>query len=181
MPSLPMETVSPTRNTQTEDQKKVQHLLANLSSSWKMNLYYIQKLPTLWWWGVRVEEAGSEQFQVSIPFNWRTQNPFRSIYFAALAGTAELSTGLLSMLAIEASGKSVSMLVTGMEAEFLKKANQRICFTCTQGSEIRAAIQQAILTGEGTSVRVTSVGTNPEGAVVARFYLTWSFKVRSGK
>ncbi len=144
-----------------------------------MRLYFFQKLPTLYWWGVRVEEASLERFAVSIPFRWRTQNPFRSIYFAALAGTAELSTGLPTLLAIAESGKSVSMLVTGMEAEFVKKADRRTTFVCEEGEAIRAAVGQAVSSGEGVRVRVQTIGYKPDGEVVARFWLTWSLRVRT--
>jgi len=144
-----------------------------------MRIYFLRKLPTLYWWGVRVEEASLDQFAVTIPFRWRTQNPFRSIYFAALAGTAEFSTGLPTLMAIAESGKSVSMLVTAMEAEFVKKADRRVTFVCEEVEAIREAVGRAVASGEGVNVRVLTTGFKSDGAVVARFWLTWSLKVRT--
>lgn len=68
------------------------------------------------------------------------------------------------------------MLVTRIEAAFFKKADQTLLFTCTDGVHIRAAIQQALLTGEGHTFRATSVGTLPDGTEAVRVYITWSFK-----
>ena len=34
--------------------------------------------------GLRVDKVTTENAQVSLPYRWRNQNPFRSIYFAAL-------------------------------------------------------------------------------------------------
>ncbi|RMF25391.1 MAG: DUF4442 domain-containing protein, partial [Bacteroidetes bacterium] len=70
----------------------------DLLSPWKLNLYFLKNLPSALWWGLRVRAISAEQAEVTIPFNWRTQNPFRSIYFAALAGAGELATGVLANL-----------------------------------------------------------------------------------
>ena len=115
--------------------------------------------------------------KISIKYGWKTQNPFGSIYFSALAGTAELSTGLLAMLAIEK--EDVSMLVVGMQARFMKKAKGKIVFTCEDGIKISKAVQNAILTGEGQEVLAISKGYNEEGDIVAEFDILWSFKKRN--
>ena len=70
--------------------------------------------------GLRIDEFDAGKCAVSLPYGWRTQNPFRSIYFAAQCMAAELSTGALAMLAIQSSNESVSMLVTNMSASFGK-------------------------------------------------------------
>ena len=86
---------------------------------------------------------------VSLPYGWRTQNPFNSIYLAAQCMAAELSTGALAMLAIQSSNESVSMLVTNMEASFGKKATERSTFLCTNGLDAFNAIQHTITTVKG--------------------------------
>ncbi len=151
--------------------------IRNLETPWKLRLYFLQKLPSCWFWGVRIREAAPARCQVAIPYNWRTQNPFRSIYFAALAGAAELSTGTLALIALHGRGR-ISMLITGLEGQFTKKANTRITFTCEQGEAIQKTVQKAIDTGEGQTTRVLTVGRNEGGEEVCRFWLTWSFKVK---
>lgn len=153
-------------------------MMANFMSSGKMRWYFLKRLPTLLWWSVRIEEASLERFSVSLPYNWRTQNPFRSIYFAAMTGTAELSTGLFCMLAIRESGENISMLITGLEGQFVKKADSRVTFTCKEGEKINQAVEEAASTGQGVTVSVLSIGVNPNGEEVARFQITWSLKAR---
>jgi acyl-coenzyme A thioesterase PaaI-like protein len=106
------------------------------------------------------------------------QNPFQSIYFAALAMAAELSTGILALTSVQAASKPVSMLVFDMNANFTKKAKSKIVFTCTQGKEITEAIEESIRTGEGKIVTVNTVGVDEVGDKVAEFNFTWTFKVK---
>lgn len=152
-------------------------LIRNLNTPWKMRLYFLQRLPSCWFWGVRVREATPARCQVTIPYSWRTQNPFRSIYFAALAGAAELSTGALALIALHGRGR-ISMLITGLEGQFIKKADTLTTFTCEQGDVIQEAVQEAIDSGEGRTARILTVGRNEAGEEVCRFWLTWSFKVK---
>jgi len=151
-------------------------MITDLNTTWKMRLYFLQRLPSLWFWGVRVKYCDAEQAQVTIPFNWRSQNPFRSTYFAALSGAGELSTGLLSLIAI--GEHKVSMLVVHFEMEFVKKATGLTTFTCTESPKIREAVNRAIEQGEPQTARVISVGTNESGETVAKMTLTWSFKAK---
>ncbi|HOY18702.1 MAG TPA: DUF4442 domain-containing protein [Haliscomenobacter sp.] len=155
---------------------KSQQYLKNLRSSLKMKLYFLQKLPSLFFWGVQIKSASPERGQTRIPFGWRTQNPFRSTYFAAQCGAAELSTGMLGLLAL-VDQVPCSMLIVGMEAEFLKKATNWVTFTCEDGNAIQTAVQKAIATGEPQAITVSSTGIQEDnGTVVAKMKFTWSFK-----
>ena len=94
---------------------------------------------------------------------------------------AEMSTGILAMKHTYKRSPAVSMLVTGLEAQYFKKAVGITTFTCNGGTAIYDAVQQAVETGQGTSVRAESVGKNEAGELVAVFYITWSFKVKNNK
>jgi len=146
-----------------------------VNTPWRMRLFLQWKLPAAWFMGIRVDTCDGEQAVVRLPYGWRSQNPFRSIYFAAQCAAAELSTGLLA-LAVLQEQPPVSMLVTHFEADFFKKADQTLRFTCTEGAALRAAVERAIATGEAQVHRATSVGTLPDGTEAARAYITWSFK-----
>jgi len=135
------------------------------------------KLPSAIFWGLRIKTLTSESCAVTIPYSWRTQNPFKSIYFAALAGAAELSTGALGQLALAGRG-AFSMLVVDFRAEYSKKANSKITFTCEQGAELFALIE-SLSVGEAGQLTMISSGKNPQGEVVTRFFVTWSFKRKS--
>ncbi len=132
------------------------------------------KLPTAVFWKFRIKALDAEKCVVTIPYSWRTQNPFKSIYFAAMAGAGELSTGALCQLAISGLGK-YSMLVVDFRAEYFKKANQKITFTCDQGKELFMLVE-SLLPNETGKLTMISTGRNPQGEEVARFYVTWSFK-----
>lgn len=137
----------------------------------------LTKLPSAVFWKLRIKTLTHERCEVSIPYFWRTQNPFRSIYFAALAGAAELSTGALGQMAVAGRGP-FSMLVVDFRAEYSKKANTKIIFTCEQGIELFALID-SLQVGESKQLTMISTGKNTAGETVARFFVTWSFKRKS--
>ncbi len=144
-------------------------------------LFLWAKLPAAAFMGVRVRELSTQKSVVTIPYGWRSQNPFKSIYFAAQAAAAEMSTGIIASMAIHKRGK-ISMLVADMRAEYTKKANKKTTFTCNMGAEIFDTVQKAIDSKEGQTITVESIGTIPgddgQPVVVSRFYFTWTFKVK---
>ena len=119
--------------------------------------------------------------RVSVPYKWFTKNPFRSTYFACLSMAAEMTTGALCLVHLHKRKPPVSMLVVKTEAEYFKKATNTTIFTCEDGLSIKEAIEQAIQSGESKTIRARSVGKNRDGAIVAEFFITWSFKVRREK
>jgi acyl-coenzyme A thioesterase PaaI-like protein len=145
-------------------------------SKWKFRYFQLMKLPSLFFWGIKVHHIDIDRAEVTIPYRWTTQNPFGSIYFSAIAGAAELSTGLLAFLAIE--GNDVSFLVVGVNGKFYKKASTKTVFICDQGQVIRDSISKAISSGQGEILTVKSAGYNEQKELVAEFEFTWSFKKR---
>lgn len=140
-------------------------------------LAMLVKLPSAIFWRLRVRTLEMESCEVTIPYFWRSQNPFKSIYFAALAGAAELSTGALCQLALAGKG-SFSMLVVDFRAEYFKKANTKITFTCDQGTALFDLIEK-MEKGATDQLTMISTGKNTSGETVAKFYITWSFKRKS--
>jgi hypothetical protein len=134
------------------------------------------RLPLAAFAGLRVEKLDADGAEVSLPAGWKTQNPFRSTYFAAQAMAAELSTGAPAMLFIEESGAKMSFLVTGLTAKFSKKATQTVVFAFHDGQQMKAAIGKAAGGGEPVVFTARSVGTQPDGSVVSEFEISWSFK-----
>lgn len=144
----------------------------------KLRLFMLRRLPLAWLAGLRLVALTPEQAAVTIRYKYLTQNPFRSIYFAALAMAAELASGIQAMLHTQGGGP-VSMLVVGLEAEFTKKAVGLITFTCPDGAAIAAAVAESRATGAGSPVVCTSTGHDEAGDVVAVFRVTWSFRAKS--
>ncbi len=147
----------------------------------KFRMFLLAKLPSAYFSGVRIREATEEHCKVSVPYKWFSKNPFRSTYFACMAMAAEMSTGALAMMHLYKREPAVSMLVVKVEGEYFKKATGLTFFTCRDGAAIRQVIEKAATAGEPGSIRARSEGLNEAGEVVAEFFITWSFKSRTGK
>lgn len=141
--------------------------------------FLLAKLPLALVAGLRVRALDRRRCVCDLPYGWRSQNPFRSIYFAAQAMAAEMSTGALAMLAVRSATAPVALLIVGLEAEFGKKATARTAFTCEGGDLAFAAVAATVATGEPATARLTTVGRMADGTEVARFTFTWSFKRRT--
>jgi hypothetical protein len=150
-------------------------------SGFLFNMFLLGKLPMGFIARLKVKSVDAEQCQITVPFRWVNQNPFGSTYFAVLAMAAEMSSGMLALMATQDSKPSVSMLVTKLEAKFVKKAMGLTTFTCNDGAIINAAAEKAIATGEGQSVVCSCVGKSESGEIEAEFLVEWSFKARSKK
>lgn len=156
-------------NKGSEDYRK------NILHPLKFKLGMLTRLPSVVFWGVRIKSLSESGCEVTIPFTWRTQNPFQSIYFAAMAGAAELSTGALCQMQL--AGRSPhSMLVVDFKMEYYKKANTMITFTCEQGLALAQILDNFTSSGDSATLNMESTGKNESGVIVARAYITWSFK-----
>ncbi len=144
-----------------------------------LRAYFLKNLPLAAFAGLRLTRLDAEMCEVTVPYSWRTTNPFGSIYFAALTMAAELSTGALALVAAKAGGVPVSALPVGFEAHFEKKSSEITTFRASCGAVFLDAVDATVKSGEGVEAKATSVGTKADGSVVARFDLTWSFKVKS--
>jgi len=152
-----------------------QKLRLQLLSPWKLKFFFWKRLPSLLFWRVKLTHLDADRSEVQIPFMKKTQNPFRSVYFAAQIGAAEFSTGVHAVLAVEGKGK-ISMLVTSMRAEFYKKAAETIIFECHDGKAVRECVDQAISSGEGKTITMISEGKNSSGELLSKLWIEWSFK-----
>jgi hypothetical protein len=167
-------------NQQPESSAQTSNLFFRLiRNPIKFRLFLLQKLPAAAFSGLKIKNANQQQCVVSIRYKWFTQNPFRSTYFACLSMAAEMSTGALAMALVYKRQPAVSMLITGNEAKYFKKATGTTIFTCVEGEKVKATIETAISTGEAQTVILESIGRNNKNEVVAEFLFTWSFKCKS--
>lgn len=150
------------------------HVLSRLT----FRLFLFMKLPMAFLAGIRVRELTTQSCSVTVPYKWLNQNPFRSTYFAVSAMAGEMCGGLLALMMCNRAKPSVATLVVKVEASFSKKATGLTTFVCSDGEKIRQAIEQSILSGEGSTAQTTSIGYNVAGEEESRFIVTWSFKVR---
>ena len=151
---------------------------ALVKNPFKFRLFLLRNLPAAYFSGVRIKLTTEQRAIVSVPYKWFTRNPFRCTYFACLSMAAEMSTGILALGVIYQRFPKVSMLVTGIEGKFYKKATGLTKFICEEGIGIKQTIETAIATSEAQSVKVLSSGFNQQNELVAEFWVTWSFKVK---
>ena len=144
----------------------------------KVNLFTFFKLPAAFWSGVRVKVLNENECHVKVKHTWFTQNPFKSMYFAIQAMGAELSTGALVMYHVKKNEGNISMLVAQNKAVFTKKATGKIIFTCQQGQLVAETIEKALVTKEGQTIWLTSIGQNELGEQVSEMQFEWTIKVR---
>lgn len=150
-----------------------------VSRPFKMRLFLLTQLPAAYFCGIRIKSITNEKCVVTVPFTWFTKNPFKSTYFACMAMAAEMSTGALAMANIYGREPKVSMLLTEITGEFLKKATGITSFVCRDGIALRDAIEEAIASNGSNVITINSMGTNESGELVASFNLTWSFKTKT--
>lgn len=154
-------------------------LRRRMLNPWAMRAFMFAKLPLAWFAGLGVEHLDDQRCEVSVPRGWRTQNPFRSTYFAALTMAAELSTGAPAMVAVQTARVPISMLITDLQGSFGKKATERAVFRYERVRAMSTVVRQAVESGEGMSIDAETVGRMADGTEVARFTFTWSFKKKA--
>lgn len=150
-----------------------------VNDPFRFRLFLLYKVPVAFLSGLKIKECTHEKCITSVPYKWLTQNPFKSTYFASLAMAAEMSTGALALSNTFKQVPAVSMLVTKMEAKYLKKANSITFFTCEDGLLISDTVDEARKTSEPKVVTVKSVGRNETGELIAEFLVTWSFRIKT--
>ncbi|RAJ04284.1 uncharacterized protein DUF4442 [Chitinophaga skermanii] len=171
---------TPSHNNLMND-AAVQRFIHTMRQKLKFNAFLFYKLPAAWLAGVRIKHIDEGRCSAAVPFKWLTQNPFKSTYFASLSMAAELSTGALAMMYAQAAKQPVSMLVTNIEASFLKKATGLTTFTCFDGELIKQTILQSLKDADAKELTIHSTGESEDGTIIATFKITWSFKPKAAK
>jgi len=142
-------------------------------------LFLLLKLPMAFLSGMKLKELSDTHSVVKMKYKFLNKNPFGSIYFACLSMAGELASGMLAASFTYKRNPKISMLVVGMEVEFIKKAVGLITFMCNQGKEIQVAIEKSIETGEGQAIDAITIATDESGDKVAVFKIKWSFKSKT--
>lgn len=145
----------------------------------KFRLFLLKQLPAAYFSGLKLISVTEDKSIVSVPYKWFTRNPFRCTYFACLSMAAEMSTGILAMASVYKRSPKISMLVTGIEGNFYKRATHRTNFICEEGHAIKQTIEAAAEATEPQSIKVLSSGFNKQNELVAKFWITWSFKIKN--
>ena len=158
--------------------KLQQDYIKKVTSPFLFRIMMWLRLPSVAFWGARVSVLNMDKCTISMRKNFRNKNPFRSVYFGALAGAAELSTGLLCQLHLRALG-DCSMLVVKMNGSFYKKATGILTFVCEDGQVLSQKLPSLSQVGDTTECIMKSIVFNEKNDIIAEFHFTWSFKKRN--
>ena len=157
-------------------------LPATIKQTLYLRYFGLRKIPLLFYVRPVVIARDNTQVVIRIPLCRRTRNHQGSMYFAALAIGADCSVGLLAVELINQQQENISFIFKDFNAEFLRRANGDVYFSCGQGREIRDLVQQAASGRERVEMPLTAIATVPAESdePVARFRLTLSLKRNNG-
>ena len=145
-----------------------------------IRLFLLKKLPLAFLAGVKVEAFDEQGTMTKTRHRWINQNPFKSMYFAAMHMAAELATGLLLFQYMDKETR-FSMLLVETQASFSKKAVGRIIFECQKGRDAEEFVKGILSSDEGSVIKLPVIARNENGEEVAQFQYTWSCKRKSLK
>lgn len=152
-----------------------------MMSPFKFRLFTMTQVPLGFIAGMKLVKLNGNSCWTTLPYKFLNKNPFKSTYFAAQSMAAELSTASLGMLHLNEHLKKIAFIIVDMDAQFMKKAVDKVTFVCNDGHLVKEAIERAYETGEAQIVKMLTVGTMPDGTIVSKFHFTWSFKTRRRK
>jgi acyl-coenzyme A thioesterase PaaI-like protein len=137
-------------------------------------------IPLLFFVRPAIVELTGERSVVRIPLRRRTSNHLGSMYFAALCAGADAAAGLAAFKTISSKRARVSLIFKDFSAEFFKRAEGDVEFSCSDGAAVREAVERTIGSGERENVLTRVVATVPSISEepIASFVLTLSLKRR---
>jgi len=139
-----------------------------------------RRLPLAWFAGLRLQSCDDAHCIVTLRHRWFNQNPFRSIYFAALLMAGEMVGGLPALMHIRKRGYNSAMLVTHIEASFYKKAVGKVSFRFEEVASIREAVDAAQLSADQPATYLAiAPAYNESGEKIAEVRALWSFRARN--
>ncbi len=155
-----------------------QNQLINSLKGWKFRLYLLKNLPMGFLAGLRIDTISADSCVTSVPFNWLTKNPFKSMYFAVQSMAAELSTATTCLVATMGAKPSIAYIIVTCNAKFIKKATSRVSFTCENAHEAFDAVKYCLDHNEAITKTFRTIGRQEDDTIVSEFEFTWSFKAR---
>ena len=144
----------------------------------KQRFFYFKSLPMGLISGIKLIHLDEKKSVSEVPFRWCNKNPFKSMYFAVQSMAAELSTAAPALMALKGNEKNIAYIIVDLKAEFFKKAQSKVTFSCMDYDKFHNAISQLSQPDDRVTVTAKTVGRDAENNEVALFYFTWSFKVR---
>lgn len=143
-----------------------------------LRLMGIFKIPMIGYVKPRLIQMTDHDVLVRIKLRRRTKNHLKSMYFGALAVGADVTAGLHAFYFCDELNVRPSFAFKGMKAEFIKRAETDVEFSCTEGQLIREQVLKAIQTNERQNHWVKVTAKNLNGEIVALFEMEISVKIK---
>ena len=151
--------------------------------TWLLRGFAAIKIPLLFYLRPNVVALDAERAVLRIKLRRRSRNHMGSMYLAALTAGADVASALMALQQVRAAGAEVVPIFSDMRAEFYKRADGDVLFTCTEGETVRDMVAE-VLRGEGRvgrSIKVTVTVPDKYGEEpVATFVMGLSLKLKKG-
>ena len=128
--------------------------------------------------GLTIKEVNETQCLVILPGGWRTQNPFKSAYWAAQGMAAEMASGVIPMAYVRASDIPIRMILAGVSGQFVKMCKGPSTFRCDVGDRVLEAMRTTLESGTSVTCELTCTGYDSDGDEVSNWTFIWSFRAR---
>jgi acyl-coenzyme A thioesterase PaaI-like protein len=131
--------------------------------------------------GAKLVSYDENETVVKIPLSRRTRNHLGSMYFGALATGADVTGAWIAFDYLAKTKAPVSIVFKDINANFLKRADGDVYFTCTDGPEVTQAFKDTIKDGERKNIKLKVIATVPskyQNEPVAEFNMTLSMRYR---
>ena len=130
-----------------------------------------------------IVEVNENRCEIRIPLNWRTRRrDIGAMYLGTLCMGADVASGLIAFHLMRTRRLRVSFIFKDLRAEFLKRAEDDVHFSCDDGASVVALVERALASGEREETTVNVIARVPKKLgeePVARFAMTLSVKRRS--
>ncbi len=138
------------------------------------------KVPLIGYIKPRLITLTDQDIVVKIPLTRRSKNHLNSMYFGALAVGADVAGGLHGFYHARQAGVNISLAFKSFQAQFLRRPEADVYFTCGMGNEIKAMITQSQANGKriNQQIHIHAYTDYPEQPQeIAHFLLELSLKV----
>ncbi len=125
----------------------------------------------------RLISVDDEHVSFMIPLTRRSKNHLKSMYFGALQVGADVAGGFIALRHAQRAGRPISFVFKDAQAEFLRRAEDDVVFTCRDGAAIRATVEAALADGERHNIPV-DIEAMAGDELAAKFTLTLSLKAK---
>lgn len=153
----------------------------NMRETFYLRMFGLTKIPLLFLTSPKVLQLNDSRCAVQIPLNRLTKNHLGSMYFGVLSMGADCAGGMLGMHHIRKSGKKINLVFKDFRAEFLRRPEEAVIFTCDDGPAIKDLVASVIQTGERQTLPLNIsawLASTPNTNPIAKFTLSLSLKLK---